>query len=225
MLTSEKVKWFEAVFSVYNRNLIKRRFNALRVENLDVLKKRNRQIPLIFYANHSSWWDGLIAYQIWRECGIDGFLIMEERQLKNLQLFRKLGAFSIVRESPREAIESINYAVRLLKERTNRSVLIFPQGEIKPNDVRPLSFFNGLLRIIEKTGACQVIPLAMRFEFLGEFKPEIFVKIGHAQNFESMQVKLPKELTQQFEARLTNLLDELKSDIVTAQTANYEKMI
>lgn len=225
MLTAEKRKWFDTVFFAYNRNLIKRRFHALRVGNFEVLKRRHAQIPLVIYANHSSWWDGLIAYHIWRKCRLDGFVMMEEKQLKNLQLFRKLGAFSVIRENPREAVKSINYAANLLQEKENRSVLIFPQGEIKPNDARPLKFFNGLARIVEKVGACEVIPLAMRYEFLNEFKPEIFVKIGEIRRFEGFQTKTSKDLTKDFENTLTNLLDGLKKEIAAENTAGYEKII
>lgn len=224
MLTAEKKAWFDKIFSVYSRNLIKRRFYALRVENLDSLKQRDKQISLVFCANHSSWWDGLIAYQLWRTCEIDGFVMMEEKQLKDLQLFRKLGAFSVVRENPREAVKSINYAVDLLKSRENRAVCIFPQGEIKPNDARPLKFFNGLSRIVEKLGNCNFLPIAMRYEFLNEFKPEIFIKIGQIQRFQESEKFASKELTVKFEIELTGLLDALKNDVAAGNIANYEKL-
>lgn len=224
MLTAKKKVWFDKIFSVYNRNLIKRRFHALRVENLDFLKQRDKRIPLVFCANHSSWWDGLIAYQLWRTCEIDGFVMMEEKQLKDLQLFRKLGAFSVVRESPREAVKSINYATDLLKNRENRAVWIFPQGEIKPNDARPLGFFNGISRIVEKLGNCNFLPVAMRYEFLNEFKPEIYVKIGQMQRFHKNEKFDSKDLTGKFETQLTDLLDALKNDIAAGNTESYKKL-
>lgn len=120
MLTAQKKHWFDVIFSVYNRNLIKRRFHSLSVENLNNLKHGDSNIPLVIYLNHSSWWDGLILYQIGKTVSLDQYVMMEEKQLKNLQLFRKLGAFSVVRENPREAVKSINYAVNLLNEKAGR---------------------------------------------------------------------------------------------------------
>lgn len=212
------------MFSIYSRNLIKRRFAAVKVENPEFLKNRDRRIPLILYANHSSWWDGLIAFHLCQTCGIDGFVMMEERQLKDLQLFRKLGAFSVIRENPREAVKSINYAVELLKVESNRAVLIFPQGTILPNDARPLQFFAGLSRIVEKLEIVQTFPIALRYEFLQEFKPEIFVKIGKPEIFSGGKSD-SKELTNHFSNCLTYVLDELKDEIISNKLSNYNDLI
>lgn len=225
MLTAQKKRWFDAVFSVYNRNLIKRRFHTLKVENLENLKHREINVPLVIYGNHSSWWDGLIVYQLGKECAFDHYVMMEERQLKNLQLFRKLGAFSVVRENPREALKSINYAVDLLRENATRTLWIFPQGEIKPNDARPLGFFRGLAKIVEKLEICDVVPLALRYEFLNKFKPEIYAKIGEVRKYRSGEKIFSKQLTGKMEIELTELLDDLKNEIAAGKTGSYLNII
>lgn len=151
--------------------------------------------------------------------------MMEEKQLKNLQLFRKLGAFSVVRENPREAVKSINYAVNLLNEKAGRVLWIFPQGTIKPNAARPLAFYHGISRIIEKLGDCRVLPVALKYEFRNEFKPEIFVKIGQAQEFRANVPFLTKEITGKLEKTLTALLDDLGNDLAAERTAHYENIV
>ncbi len=150
--------------------------------------------------------------------------MMEEKQLKSLLLFRRLGAFSVVRDNPRKAVESINYAVNLLKNQ-NRVLLIFPQGEILPNDLRPLRFYNGMSRIIDKTAKVLTVPLAIRYEFSGEFKPEIFVKIGLPQLVESNSNFNSKIMTETSSNRLTNLLDGLKTDMINQNFNQYEQII
>ncbi len=222
MLEAKKSAWFEKIFAIYNRNLLKRRFQSLRIFGLDSLQAKK---PLIIYANHSSWWDGLVAFQISHLLKADAFVMMEEKQLRKLFLFRKLGAFSVVRENPRRAAESLNYASDLLHEKQTRTLWIFPQGEIVPNDARPLKFYNGLSRIIEKTGDCTVVPLAMRYEFLGDYKPEIFVRVGGAEVFNSHEAFDKKHTTENFEKSLTNTLDELKKDIASKNIVRYEKIL
>lgn len=212
MLEANKSAWFEKLFVVYSRNLFKRRFASFRVSGLDVLRQKT---PQIIYVNHSTWWDGLIAFEIWKTAQTDSFVMMEEKHLRRLSLFRKLGAFSVVRENPRRAIESLNYAASLLRENPNRKIWIFPQGEILPNDVRPLGFYRGLTKLVEKVGDCSAIPCAIRCEFLGDFKPEIFVKIGDPEQFEKFGEFDSKQLTANFERRLTETLDRLKSDVVS----------
>ncbi len=221
MLEAKKSFWFEKLFAVYNRNLLKRRFHSFRVSGIEVLQTEK---PQIIYANHSSWWDGLIAFEISRLTKADGFVMMEEKQLKKLFLFRRLGAFSVIRENPRQAIESINYAVSLLRDDPRRTVWIFPQGEILPNDLRPLHFYRGLARIVEKIGDCRIVPCAMRYEFLGDFKPEIFVKIGAVERFDKFARFDSKKLTADFENKMSATLDDLKRAVISENTSDYQKI-
>ncbi len=222
MLKANKSLWFEKVFAVYNRNLLKRRFDSIWISNLALIEQTK---PMIFYANHSSWWDGLLAFQISQQLQIDSYVMMEEKQLKKLFLFRSLGAFSVVRENARQAFESLNYAVGLLKENPNRTLWIFPQGEILPNDARPLKFYRGLAKIVDRSENCSIAPLAFRYEFLGEFKPRIFVKVGETDDFVSNVKVNSKVLTANFESRLTELLDDLKRDITLRKTNDYRKIL
>ncbi len=217
MLEAKKSKWFQKIFSAYNRNLLRRRFNAFKVSGIDNLQN----LPIVVYANHSSWWDGLVAFQLCREANADIYAMMEEKQVLQYPFHRKIGAFSVVRENPRDAVKAINYAAGLLKEK--RLVWIFPQGEILPNDVRPIDFFNGVSRIVEKSEQCFTAPIAIRYEFAGEWKPEVLVKIG-----EPKIISKPfnaKGLTKQFAENLTQTLDELKSDITANNLSNYANII
>lgn len=225
MLEAKKSYWFERVFAIYNRNLIKRRFSSLNVLNLDILQNLNREFPLIIYTNHSSWWDGLIAFQISHKAKLDSYILMEEKHLERFFLFRRLGAFSVIRENAREALKSIEYSADLLREDSNRTLWIFPQGEILPNDARPLNFYNGFSRIIAKTGRCFVLSLAIRYEFANEFKPGIFVKIGKAEFVEPGENFNVKERTKYFAGNLTANLDELKADVSNKNLMNYRKIV
>ncbi len=220
MLEANKSAWFEKVFAIYNRNLLKRHFHSLRISKLDLLKKNK---PSVIYANHSSWWDGLIAFEISRLINVDSFIMMEEKHLRKAILFRRLGAFSVVRENPRQAVKSLNYAVNLLQEKPTRTLWIFPQGEILPNDTRPLKFYNGLSRIIKKTGGIAT-SLAIRYEFLDFYKPEIIIKVGAPEVFNSDNTLDLKLLTKRFEQHMTRTLDELKQDMTSKNMTCYDKL-
>jgi 1-acyl-sn-glycerol-3-phosphate acyltransferase len=224
MLEAKKNRLFEKIFAVYNRNLLKRRFNSIKVCGREFLQT-NEKLPLLAYANHSSWWDGLVVFELSLHTGFDWFVMMEEKQLKKLFLFRWLGAFSVVRENPREAVKSINYAAKIMIDNPKSAILIFPQGEILPNDKRPIFFYNGISRIIEKVGKVFSIPIAIRYEFLGNFKPEIFVKIDPPQKIEVKGDFSAKALTKSFENKMTKLLDSLKSDILSNNLAVYEDIL
>jgi len=224
MLTANKSIWFEKLFGVYNRNLLKRNFHSFWVHNFQELKTSDKNIPLIIYANHSSWWDGLILFEILKTNDFESYALMEEKQLSKYRLFRKLGAFSIIRENFRESIKSLNYAVEILSKGKNKTLLIFPQGEIFPNDKRPLEFFNGLSYLITKLDKCTLIPCSVRLEFIQKFKPEIFVKLGESEFYSQTENLNRKSLTKHFEEKLTENLDLLKSDIIENKFDDFQKI-
>lgn len=225
MLKANKSVIFEKLFAIYNRNLLKRRFHSMKVSGLDFLFDKNIKLPLIIYCNHSSWWDGLIAFQISFETRLNSFVMMEEKQLKNLFLFRKLGAFSVVREKPREAMQSIRYASGILNDYRNSTLWIFPQGEILPNDLRPLKFYNGLSKIIKNVKNCETTSLSIRYEFLGEFKPEIFVKIEKPLITSTSETSNSTRLSEILAQRLTVNLDSLKVDLVNQNLSAYKSIL
>jgi len=225
MLEANKSGWFNELFAVYNRNLLKRRFNSLQILNSSIFETLDRNVPLIVYANHSGWFDGIVAYQISRHFKLDFYVMMEEKQLRDLPLFLKLGAFSVVREKPREAIASINYSVKILKENSDRVLWIFPQGEILPNDTRPLNFYNGISKIIEKLEKSNTLAIAMRYEFLGNFKPEIFVSLGNFEFFNTYDFKANRKLTTKFSQNTERLLDQLKSKIISRDFSGFQNII
>lgn len=225
MITARKSVAFQKLFALYNRNLIMRRFDGLRARGLTALTKRCRdEAPLIIYCNHSSWWDGLVAFHVSQACALDSYAMMEERQLRKYSFHRRLGAFSVVRNDAREALRSIDYAASLLRG-THRVLWIFPQGQTAPNDARPLKFFTGVARIIKRLGMVDAVPLAMRYEFLEEFRPEIFLRVGVPQRIIVGHDFKPKQLTADLEHKLTQTLDALRGDILARDFAAYEEML
>jgi 1-acyl-sn-glycerol-3-phosphate acyltransferase len=224
MITARKSGWFERVFAAYNRNLIARRFEGLRVAGLEHLRGREPSVPLVLYANHSSWWDGLLAFQVGRFCKLDQYAMMEERQLREYPFHRKLGAFGVVRESARDGARSIEYASGLLRK-TSRALWIFPQGKTIQNDARPLVLYNGAARIIERAGEADASPVAIRYEFLDDYRPEAFVRIGAAGRLIADANFNAKRLTEFLTKSLTSTLDELRDDIIAGDFAAYEEIV
>ena len=224
MLPARKSAWFERVFAVYNRHLIRRRFESLRVAGLEKMRDWPRDAPLILYANHSSWWDALVIFQLGRACRLEQFAMMEEKQLREYPLFRRLGAFSVVRESPRAAARSVKYAAGLLRG-TDRALWIFPQGETRPNDIRPLKFFSGVAHVIKRAGVAYAAPVALRYEFLDEFKPQAFARIGALQRLNAGENFQPKTVTRQLAETLTAELDQLRADVIRGQLNEYAGIV
>jgi chlorobactene lauroyltransferase len=227
MLAARKSAWFERVFAAYNRNLLGRRFEGLRAAGLENLRERPRGLPLVLYANHSSWWDGLLAFQVGRACDLDHYVMMEEEQLRAYAVFRRLGAFSVVREDAREAARSVRYAAGLLRG-VERALWIFPQGRIVPNDARPLELYGGAAAVVRRAGGAYAAPVAFRYEFLHDFRPEAFARVGTVERVaagDGLDVLNSERLTRHFAEALTRTLDGLRADVLAEKFDGYEELV
>ncbi len=63
-------------------------------------------LPIIFCATHSGWWDGHVAYilnkRVFRR---DAYLMMEQAQLARYSFFTWVGAFGIDKHAARNGLE------------------------------------------------------------------------------------------------------------------------
>ena len=135
--------------------------------------------------------------------------MMDIKQMRKYSFFKYIGVFSVDREVPAEAIISLNYAAVLLKD-SARYLWIFPQGDMTPQDRRPLKFFSGITKIAEKTGRVNLFPVCFRYEYLMEQRPEVFISIGKPELFTG---KTDTDYTEHLRSNLETQLDKLRDDI------------
>ena len=69
-----------------------------------------------------------------------------------------------------------------------------------------------------------VVPLAIRYEFTGDYKPQIFVKFGKIETINSDDKFKPKLVTEHFENCLNDTLQGLKIAIICNTVNNYERL-
>jgi 1-acyl-sn-glycerol-3-phosphate acyltransferase len=219
MIRADKKPLREKVISRMIFRGLRRSFNAIRVRGAETMEGLDRSLPIIIYGNHSSWWDGFVEYYIsYGLYGLDQYLMMEEKQMSRYRFFRWLGAFSVNRDSAREAAVSLRYAISLF-DRPGRILCIFPQGVMRPNDSRPLAFSPGLGRIAAGLGKAQLVPMALRYEFLREQRPDILVRLGPVRVAEN--VVDHRALTRECEETLTGFLDQLRDEVAREDLAPY----
>jgi 1-acyl-sn-glycerol-3-phosphate acyltransferase len=182
--------------------------------------------PLIIYLNHPSWWDGYMAIVLHRMVlanRFQGFCMMEEKQLRRYRFFTWIGAFSVDRADARSAMDSVAYIGRLLAERRDRALAIFPQGEIAPNDRRPLTMFSGMAHVARRAGGATLWPVALRYELRGEQRPEAFIRAGPA-HYAPADLDT-RALTAESGARLTAACDALRDEVNSAQLEGYRVLL
>ncbi|MFD3164305.1 lysophospholipid acyltransferase family protein [Herpetosiphon sp. NSE202] len=187
----------------------------------DILRSRE---PILCYVTHTSWWDGHLAFELFRNVyPRRHFLMMEEAQLARYFFFRWCGCFSVNRQEPREALRSIRYASTQLQHHSHALVWVFPQGQIIPPDRRPLQLFRGVADIATRTGNLWCLPVALRYEFSGEQRPVSLIRCGEPTWVDAGTSR--DQLQPQLERNLTSAADQLRDEWNQQDLANFQSIL
>lgn len=129
--------------------------------------------PLIFAANHHSWFDGYVMFHAVTRLGVPCLDWIEE--FDAFPLFARVGGMPYPVGDPTARATTVRQTIRLMKT-ANRSLVLFAEGVLhEPPEVFP--FGRALEVVARKTGAL-VIPTALRYTFSMHERPEAWVRFG-----------------------------------------------
>jgi chlorobactene lauroyltransferase len=236
MLKVRRSALYEFWFRYYARRQFQNHFHRVRTFGTSTLADMNLDMnldtPVIFYMNHAYWWDGFWSQLLTETYFTQNlYIIIEYKQLVRYQFFTRLGAFSIVRENPRDAIETITYAAEKLCDPSPKqnALWIFPQGTIEPVDKRPLSFFNGTSKIIEKVlekkSSLYLCSAVTRIEYFGDQKPELLISFEPYRLVTRETFSNAKTLTLEMQTATEVHLDNLKQRVLTKDFTSSEILV
>lgn len=198
--TSKKT-WALALARRYTRWKLSRGLDGVFAQNLERTQVLARSTPLIFAANHVSFWDSLLLIRLDEALACDGYVLMDRTNLRRLPFMSHLGAIPLSRNAPRDADAELRSAADLLVA-PKRAVWIFPQGEHRPHHLRPLQIRPGVQRLVDHAQV-PIVPVAIAYHFRHAPQPQVTVRFGPA---------IPaghKDLCSNLEQRLDELLSEL----------------
>ena len=214
MISAEQAPAFRALFDFYNRRyLLPRAFRSFGLYGtLDAGVERER--PILYIANHSSWWDGLLLYHLWRRSGEHNhYVMMDEAQLSEYRFFRKLGAYSVDKSAAGASRASLRYTERLLGE--GARVWLFPQGDIRHLESRPLELQRGAAHLLRRVPHTAVVPVTFYYTSGLHSKPEVSLMIGQPLT-ENWAASDGVVTTQLLNSTLTAQLDLHRGYAITA---------
>lgn len=215
---ARKNLWGDVVLPLYTRHLCGAQLHAVWVKGLDVLAA-HPNAPLLFAPNHACWWDGIIAYLLnILRLKRDFYIMMEDKQLRRYQFFAKAGAFSIRRTHLRSAGQTLRYAEELLST-PGRSLWIFPQGVMVPEDQRPLKFEAGVIHLARRLPNALIVPVSLHYGVRANPRPEVFVVLGTPIALRDAAQgdadRSAQEWTRALEATATAQLDGLRTSLAS----------
>ncbi|MEM7585852.1 MAG: lysophospholipid acyltransferase family protein, partial [Acidobacteriota bacterium] len=159
-------------FIAYLRSYFARNFTGVRTSgSLSEDAAWTDSRPLIFYANHPSWWDpihfGLLASYLLPERRVYG--PMDADMLEKYRIFKKLGVFGVDR-SRRGAASFLSASQAVLAEPAT-SLWMTVEGSFADPRQRPLEILPGLAHLASRLSDGWVVPLALEYPFWNERQP------------------------------------------------------
>lgn len=213
-LPARKSGYNDMVLAPYLEHMVRGAFQGVYVRGLELLRAQAGGQPLIFVANHCSFWDGLLACHLHQGAiEHDFYIFMEDTQLRRYPFMQKAGAFSINRKNIRSAVASLKYAEELLSD-PSRAVWIFPQGQWRPQEARPLKLELGVGHLAKARRDALVVPVTFHYTFRDGPKASVFIDVGtplsapdHGEEVRTYVMGLEQRLTRQLDASAQLLAD------------------
>lgn len=156
-----------------------RRLRAIRLAHWGAPRVEAGQGPLVIYANHPSWWDG-VAFMILSTELLPGrrmFIPMEAEALSRYGFMRRLGVFGIEQQSARGAVAFLRTAQSVLADPGHMLWMNAP-GRFCDVRERPVPIAPGLTRLAELAPDARFLPLAVEYPFWTEATPEMLAGFG-----------------------------------------------
>lgn len=220
MIPARKHAWFDRWFASQARGRLGATFARVRLAGAEHLREASAAGPVLLVSNHCAWWDPLVV--LYLETYVfrgDWYAMMDAANLRRLPFFGLVGAFGVDLDVASDGAAAMKYSARLLK-RPGQAVWIFPQGAERPQSLRPLGFRAGSAEIA-RIARVKTVPVALRYAFVHEARPELLVDLGPAMEF-GRDVTLGRA---QHEAAVTEGLDRIEADLLAERFDRYTTVL
>lgn len=118
--------------------------------------------PVVWAANHHSWWDGFMAASVLRADARTLAVLMDAENLQSFPFLRRAGAIGT--SEPRMALSSL---------RRGDVLVIFPEAELRPTG--PLGPTGAGAQWLARQAPAALVAVSVRVAMRGHQWPEIYV--------------------------------------------------
>ena len=180
-------------------------------------------LPLVVFANHPSWWDGVAFMLLSRRlfAGRRAFVPMEAAALDRYRFMRRLGVFGVEPSSPRGAVAFLRIATRVLAPERADMLWMNAPGRFSDPRERPVPIAPGLARLPELAPQACYLPLALDYPFWSERKPEMLAAFGPPLRGAALQAMPREARAEAFAAALGGVMDRLAEEAIWRDPARF----
>ncbi len=213
-------KWF----IWYSKRFARKNFHAVRLSRSSFPIPSVDGAPLLFVANHPSWWDiivGIVLSQ--RFPRYQHFAPIAADMMPKYRIFSRLGFFGID-DTPRGTARFLRTS-SVIFEQPFRAMWITAQGKFVDPRVRPIQLQPGAGYISARLKAGLIIPVALEYPFWNERTPEALARFGEPLDLVADHGLDGRGLTARIEAALTSTQDALAAEAIQRDPAAFETLV
>jgi 1-acyl-sn-glycerol-3-phosphate acyltransferase len=183
-------------------------------------------VPLVVYANHPSWWDGVSFMLLARRLFPDreGFVPMDAAALEKYAFMRRIGVFGIEQDSARGAVRFLRNAKKVLAAPSHMLWMNAP-GRFADARERPVPIAPGLARLPEVAPDAVFVPLALEYLFWTERAAEALAAFGPPLTGEALLALDRETRTERMRAELSAVMDRLAVDAIARDPARFTDVV
>ncbi|MGK7867481.1 lysophospholipid acyltransferase family protein [Falsiroseomonas sp. E2-1-a20] len=182
--------------------------------------------PLVVFANHPGWWDG-VAFMLLSQRLFPGrrmFIPMDAGALTRYRFMTRIGVFGVENATPRGAVAFLRTA-RLVLGAPDRMLWMNAPGRFSDPRERPVPIALGMTRLPEMAPEALFVPLALDYPFWSERKPEMLCAFGQPVSGETLAA-LPREArVAVLSDALAMTMDRLAQDAIARDPARFETLL
>ena len=180
MIPARKNRAFDFLIQRWVARMLRRRFHGVFIAGGEHLRAMDGSRAGVGCVNHTNWWDGFVLSVLsHRRLPHDIYLAMDERNLRRYRFFTWMGVFGVDLSAGSTNVAALRYALNLLRAGGSQRaawIWMFVQGELvsdrRPVEARPGAAF------LAKHGGASLLPVALRYAWLSESRPSVFVRVG-----------------------------------------------
>ncbi len=160
----------------YLRWSARRRLDGIWVDGGERARAALARGPVVFAANHVSWWDGPLGVLADEATGAESRFLVDAANLAKVPFLRWFGAIDLDRSGLATARHGLRAACSWL-DRPGRAVWIYPQGRQRPAHLRPLGISGGVDWLAARSGAV-VVPVGISYGWREQHCPAAALSFG-----------------------------------------------